>query len=548
MTAHVSKPQYRLGDDVPLDLVRAAVDRDLAPVEIGRRDGAGPVGADRRLVLAVLGLVLVGQGVGTDHLHQELGRRLLDLRALDLEDRRGRIRLALLAMALGGDDAQLRHLQRLELDLDRGELLAKAGRLDQRHLADALEPGELLDAAQALLRDADAGDADALVAEQELGVVPALVLLPDEVLGRHAHVVEEDLVDLLAAVDGADRAHRDAGRLHVDEEEGDALLLLYRHVGAGEHEDPVGVLPERRPGLLAGDDVLVAVALCRRLERGEVGAGAGLGEALAPPVVEIGDARQEAALLRLRAEGDDDRADHADAERQRRGRRRLLHLVLEDVLPHRIPAGAAPFDRPMRHRPALGVEDARPFDELVLRGMVAHDELVADARRQRGAEEFAHVLAEGGLLGGEAEVHAGAPFLVQCCLTTRVVPGEAQRRPGTHSRAPALWIPALRFASAGMTRKRMEQELMKPPASAPSRAPPRRAPSSRACRRRCAGGGRGCRAPGTASRRRRRKSAETRVVAFSCNSTKANFEVRSMATNRWSLPCSVRTSAMSIWK
>src|SRR5215207_4634723 len=410
MTA-CSKSQDRLGDDVPLDLVRAAIDRDLAPVEVGRRDRACPVGADRRLVLAVLRLLLVWQGVGTDDLHQQLGRRLLDLRALDLEDRGGRVGLALLAMALGRDDAQLRHLQRLELDLDRGELLAEAGRLDQRHLADALDPGELLDAAEALLRDPDAGDADALVAEQELGVVPALVLLPDEVLGRHAHVVEEDLVDLLAAVDGLDRADRDAGRLHVDEEEGDALLLLRRHVGAGQDEDPVGVLPERRPGLLAGDDVIVAVALRRRLERGEVGAGAGLGEALAPPVVEIGDARQEAALLRLRAEGDDHRPDHADAERQRRGRRRLLHLVLEDVLPHRVPAGAAPLDRPMRHRPALGVEDAGPFDELVLRGVMAHDELVADALRQRGAEEFADFLAEGVFLGGEAEVHAGLLFL-----------------------------------------------------------------------------------------------------------------------------------------
>ena len=137
-------------------------------------------------------------------------------------------------------------------------------------------------------------------------------------------------------------------------------------------EDPVGVLAERGPGLLAVDDVVVAVALRRGLERGEVGAGAGLGEALAPPVVEIGDARQEAALLLLRAEGDDHRPDHADAERQRRGRRRLLHLVLEDVLLHRVPAGAAPFDRPVRHRPALGVEDARPVDELVLRGVVAH--------------------------------------------------------------------------------------------------------------------------------------------------------------------------------
>ncbi len=40
----------------------------------------------------------------------------------------------------------------------------------------------------------------------------------------------------------------------------------------------------------------------------------------------------------------------------------------------------------------------------------------------------------------------------------------------------------------------------------------------------------------------------TLVVAFSCSSTKANFDVRSMATKRWSLPSSVRTSAMSTWK
>ena len=37
---------------------------------------------------------------------------------------------------------------------------------------------------------------------------------------------------------------------------------------------------------------------------------------------------------------------------------------------------------------------------------------------------------------------------------------------------------------------------------------------------------------GTASTRRRRKSPETRVVAFSCSSTKANLVVRSMATKR----------------
>ncbi len=41
----------------------------------------------------------------------------------------------------------------------------------------------------------------ALVAEQEFRVVPAAVLLADEIFDRHLHVVEEDLVHFLAAVD-----------------------------------------------------------------------------------------------------------------------------------------------------------------------------------------------------------------------------------------------------------------------------------------------------------------------------------------------------------
>ena len=39
--------------------------------------------------------------------------------------------------------------------------------------------------------------------EQVLGVGPALVLLADQVLGRHLDVVEEDLVDLGLAVEHA---------------------------------------------------------------------------------------------------------------------------------------------------------------------------------------------------------------------------------------------------------------------------------------------------------------------------------------------------------
>lgn len=44
------------------------------------------------------------------------------------------------------------------------------------------------------------------------------------------------------------------------------------------------------------------------------------------------------------------------------------------------------------------------------------------------------------------------------------------------------------------------------------------------------------------------KPAAVLTFAASCSWAKANLVVRSMATNRWSLPSSVRTSAMSMWK
>src|ERR1044071_2833456 len=49
---------------------------------------------------------------------------------------------------------------------------------------------------------AAARDAASFVAEQEFGAVPALVFFVDAVLDRHLHVVEEHLVDFMAAVDG----------------------------------------------------------------------------------------------------------------------------------------------------------------------------------------------------------------------------------------------------------------------------------------------------------------------------------------------------------
>ena len=72
----------------------------------------------------------------------------------------------------------------------------------------------------------------ALVRERALRDRPAAVELADEVLARHDHVGEEHLGEPGLAVDVAQRPDVDARRVHVDDEQRDALVLRQRRVGA----------------------------------------------------------------------------------------------------------------------------------------------------------------------------------------------------------------------------------------------------------------------------------------------------------------------------
>ena len=104
------------------------------------------------------------------------------------------------------------------------------------------------------------------------------------------------------------------GLVHGHEQERDALVLGDVGVGAGEHEDPVGQVAGAGPDLLAVDDPLVAVELGPAPEVAEVGAGVGLGVALAPQVLAGEDAGQEVRLLLVGPPLQDRVADHLDAE------------------------------------------------------------------------------------------------------------------------------------------------------------------------------------------------------------------------------------------
>ena len=185
----------------------------------------------------------------------------------------------------------------IEFHFDAGQAVAN-------HLTSLnFDEARFLQLAQLALRLADAPGIHPLVAEQVLGDGPALAFLVHQVVGGHLHVVEEHFVHGMAAVHQDQRAHRDARALHVDQQERDAFLaLLHRRVGAHQAEDPVGVVRVGGPDLLAVDDVLVAIPLGLGLERGQVASRARLGVALAPEVVAVVDARQEALLLRLGAE------------------------------------------------------------------------------------------------------------------------------------------------------------------------------------------------------------------------------------------------------
>jgi hypothetical protein len=165
--------------------------------------------------------------------------------------------------------------------------------------------------------------------------LPSLIQLSDEVLPRYSHVLEEHLVEAFVARHLHQRPDGDPGRLHVDQNVGDAVVLRRAWVGTGEAKHPIGELRVRSPNLLAVDNEKVADQLRARLERRQIGAGSRLGVALTPDVLGIEDPGQERPLLRLGAVLHQSRADHLDAHHPDHARRpRLEHLFSDDRLAH----------------------------------------------------------------------------------------------------------------------------------------------------------------------------------------------------------------------
>src|SRR5207245_1302888 len=436
--------QDALGDDVPLHLGGARVDRARArPEELAR-----PV--DVVTCLGVGAQELAGR---TEQIERRLAEALVELAPVELLERRLGARRAPVGQV--GERADAVGAHDLVLDEQPPELLAHRGPRTPELPAGGREPREIASIAGGVGERPDA----ALVAEDGHGDAPPLADLTDQVLARHARVLEEDLAELALAGDLAERAHADARRVELHEEEGDAAVAVLR-VGAREDEDPVGRRAEGGPHLRAVQHEGVAVEPRRGLERGEVAARPRLAEALAPDLVAREHGRDEAAALRLAAVVDERGAEEPDAEDVENGWRvGARQLGLHDRLLDLGAAAAAPLLGPVHAEVAGLIElllpGAAQLDQTRLGG-VRVAQLLPPGTRHVGREPGAQLVPEAEVRGGELQVHRVVCRLPARALSTSVeaprlrsrVPGgyEGRFRHGPHR---AHVLPALRQLQPG---------------------------------------------------------------------------------------------------
>src|SRR5262249_3789007 len=227
---------------------------------------------------------------------------------------------------------------------------------------------------------------------------PGAVRYADAVVGRDVGAFATQRLHL---------GHGEAGRVDRHQEHGEALVFLRRlGVAAGEEEDVVGHLGERREHLLPVDDPLVAVAARPGAGRRHVRAGVGFAvaerdEQLAPRE------RPEDGRLLLRRAPDPQRGCHQhrrpDAVHRRLGPAQLL---AQDGLLEHVEAGATFLLGPAGRHPAAGAEGTGEAGIVVSAGAL---HLVERRRGEVLGEKGASVLADGLDLVTQAEIHLQPP-------------------------------------------------------------------------------------------------------------------------------------------
>ena len=187
------------------------------------------------------------------------------------------------------------------------------------------------------------------------GDLPAVAdTTDDHVLVAHG-IGEEGLVEFGTAGDLHDRTDFDPGLIHRHEEVAEPGMAFGARLGAGDDEDPVGELGQRRPDLLPVHHPLPVDEVGAGLHVGEIGAGVGFGVALTPEFVTREDLRHEPLLLRLGAERHQGRAEQGDTHVGNASRRLGLDIgeVEDDLLGERALTAADRGGKSMPSQPPV---------------------------------------------------------------------------------------------------------------------------------------------------------------------------------------------------
>ena len=207
--------------------------------------------------------------------------------------------------------------QALELDDRGGDLLPQ-----QRVLVAAIRPSARLDDVVELAAEGGVlGErrGAALERQQQHRDVPAAALVAEDARLRDSTSVKntspKSLAPLICLSGRISTPARAAIRVRMSTS---SIVMprcfLASVLGADQGEHLVGVRGVGGPDLLAVDDVVVAVELGPALQRREVAAGAGLGEALAPDDLVVQQRLDDVALLLVGADGHHGRGEERQPE------------------------------------------------------------------------------------------------------------------------------------------------------------------------------------------------------------------------------------------
>ncbi|MNI60177.1 hypothetical protein D3C73_1153720 [compost metagenome] len=113
-------------------------------------------------------------------------------------------------------------------------------------------------------------DKSSLAGQEEFRQPPAVTLLSDHVLERDPYIVKEDLISVMHTIKCDDRLDGYSRRLHIDQQERNALLFFSAPVGTDQTMHHVCPMRFGGPHLRSVDDVMVTVTHRARVQGSKV--------------------------------------------------------------------------------------------------------------------------------------------------------------------------------------------------------------------------------------------------------------------------------------